>query len=57
LRVEDGLYELNSSDDKTPKLVSKYGAKIFGLTDEGKATAWRIIRPDFVQQLKTTLQV
>jgi hypothetical protein len=57
LRVEDGLYEINSSDDKTPKLVAKYGAKIFGLTDEGKVTAWKIIRPDFVQQLKTTLQV
>ena len=57
LRVEGDLYEISRSDDKTPKLVAKYGAKIFGLTDDGKVTAWRIIRPTFVEQLRNKLQV
>ena len=36
LRIVDNSYELDSRDDKTNKLKTKYGDKIFGLTTDSK---------------------
>ncbi len=32
ITAKNGLFQINSSDSKTPKLVKKYGKDIFGLT-------------------------
>lgn len=39
LRITGNEYELDSTDDKSAKLKTKYGDKIFGLTPQSK-TQW-----------------
>lgn len=56
--VSTDSYNLTSSDDKVVKLVTKYGPKIFGLTDKSKSTYIReFFRPALEDRLTAKLLV
>lgn len=42
LVIKGATFTMNSDDFKTSKLIAKYTADIFGLTDENKATFMRL---------------
>lgn len=51
LRVSNGEYEINSTNDKTEYILKWAAAPIFGLTTENKDAAWDMMRYDFAQRL------
>ena len=44
-------FYLDSRDDKVEGLAAKYGEEIFGLTNESRAKAMRIVKPEFMRKL------
>jgi hypothetical protein len=52
--LPDG-FELYATDQKTRKLISKYGAEIFGLTDPSLQDLINLIGPQLLDYLKRTL--
>lgn len=56
LRIDNEAFEITSDDWKTDKLVSRYGAQIFGLTnDNASALAHDYIYPDLLEIARTEL--
>lgn len=51
MRVSNGEYEINSTNDKTEFILKWANAPIFGLTTENKGLAGDMIRYDFAQRL------
>lgn len=56
--VNTDSYSITSSDDKVVKLVTKYGAKIFGLTDASKALyVTNFLRPALADAITAKLLI
>ncbi len=50
LIATQGEYEISSLDEKTNKLIGKYGEDIFGLKPENKEKAYEIIHPLLIEK-------
>lgn len=50
-------YEISSTDSKTNKLVNKYGQRIFGLTENNKVEAQKIVKPRLIERINDVLQL
>ncbi len=51
LIANNGEYEVNSSDEKTNKLIGQYGDEIFGLTDKNKEKTYELIHPSLIEKV------
>lgn len=54
--IESETYGISSTDEKTEKLIAKYGDDIFGFTEENKINAFLIIKPSLVEKINEILQ-
>tara|TARA_R110002153_G_scaffold162901_6_gene315460 strand:+ start:290 stop:652 length:363 start_codon:yes stop_codon:yes gene_type:complete len=55
LKAFSEFFTITATNNKTDKLVEKYGEKIFGLTIPNKNRVARDLRPKLIQKLKRRL--
>ena len=55
VEIYDDVFEMNSSDSKTEKLINKYGEKILDLTDQNKSNTAELIKPTFIEKVRGQL--
>jgi len=55
VELYDDVFEMNSRDEKTEKLIGKYGEEILDLTEQNKNVTSEIIKPTFIEKVREQL--
>jgi hypothetical protein len=55
VELYDDVFEMNSRDVKTEKLIERWGEKILDLTTENKNNTGEIIKPTFIEKVRQQL--
>lgn len=55
VELYDEVFDMNSRDSKTAKIVAKYGESVLDLTNENVVNTGQIVKPTFIEKVREQL--